>query len=174
MKEKKLKKIADYIVQMVKQETQKSEPPKLPPSKRILPYKEDHFVEYCKLDEKVSKKFIKFVTSLVTQKKNLSLEINDNSVLILGDLLKSKPPTGRLSQSGNGLFEIRIDENGFRFRRDLGNFYNYEDKTVLEKLKPLLTQKNQELSNQYLEESLDELTVELNLSRENNLDEILS
>lgn len=172
MKDKKIRKIANYIVELVKMENQKSEPsrPSLP---KRLPFKEDHVVEYCNLDEKTSKKFVKFITSLLNQKSNLNLDINETYIILNCELPKNKPASaGRLNNERS--VEIRIDENGFRFRKDLGTFYNFQDKTIFQILKPLLIQKNQELSNQFLDETIDELTVELNLSRENNLDEILS
>lgn len=171
MKDKKIRKIANYIVELVRQENQKVEPSRPALPKRI-PFKEDHVVEYCNLDEKTSKKFVKFITSLVNQKSNLNLDINENSILLSCELQKNKPSSpGRPNDRS---FEVRLDENGFRFRKDLGNFHNFQDKTMLQNLKPLLLQKSQELSNQFLDETIDELTVELNLSRENNLEEILS
>ena len=172
MKDKKIKKIASYIVELVRQENQRTEPSRPPLPKRI-PFKEDHIIEYCSLDEKTSKKFVKFITSLVNQKSDLTLEINENSILLNCELRKNKATTGAKT-SYDKSFEVRIDENGFRFRKDLGNFYNFEDRNMLQNLKPLLIQKSQELSNQFLDETIDELTIELNLSRENNLDEILS
>ena len=172
MKEKKIRKIANYIVELVKQENQKVEPSR-PPLPKRMPFKEDHIVEYCNLDEKTSKKFVKFITSLLNQKSNLNLDINETYIILSCELPKNKPSSaGRLNNERS--VEIRIDENGFRFRKDLGNFYNFQDKTMLQNLKPLLMKKNQELSNQFLAETIDELTIELNLSRETNLEEILS
>jgi len=170
MKEKKLRRIAEYIVEMVKQDNQKSEPPK---PKRYFPSKETSQIEYCEIDENNSKKFVKFINNLVKQKINLKIDINENYIIVNCEN-PSKSNGARAASYNNTIFEIRIDELGFRFCRESGSFYNFSDKTMLEKLRNILTKKNQELSNQYLEESIDELTVKLNLSRENNLDEILS
>ena len=168
MKEKKLRKIANYIVELTKQENKKGDYHTNLVSKRYSSRKENS-VEYCDLEEKTSEKFIKFINNLVKLKSKINIEFLEKSISIVGDSRKIKSV-----RHFDDIFEIIVDEFGFRFRKDNGIFYNFADRNMLDKLRPILFEKNKELSNQYLKESIDELILELNLSRENNLDEILS
>ena len=137
MKDKKIQKIAQRIIELVKTDNQKADAP------RSLPYfagkrsYSDNHIEYCELEEKTQKKFIKFVKNLLKIKSKIQMEISENSILISGDLQKSKS-----ARASHDDFEIKIDSNGFRFRRNANTFYNFRDTTILEELKPLLIEKN--------------------------------
>jgi hypothetical protein len=127
-------------------------------------------IEYCPYDEKISEKFFKFVTNLVKIKDKLSIDYYREGINIFCDLNRYK--SNKYTTESN--FEIRIDKEGFRLRRDYGSYLSFTDITFLEKIKPVIKEKNEIVTREKIVETVEDLTIELGLSRENNLDEILA
>jgi len=127
-------------------------------------------IEYCTYDKEISEKFFKFITNLIKVKEKLNIDYYREGINIFCDLNRYK--SNKYTTESN--FEIRVDSEGFRIRRDYGSYLSFADTTFLEKIKPVIKEKNEVITREKIVETVDDLTIELGLSRENNLDEILA
>ena len=135
----------------------------------------DH--NYCEYDESVSQKFSKFILSLIKIKDKISIDLDGTgpcSFSVLCDLNKLKNNKNNQNNYKENTFDARIDKVGFKIRRNYSNWISYKDPNIFDSLKEQFVEKNKIISKELLFETVDDLTIELNLSRENNLDEILS
>jgi CRISPR/Cas system endoribonuclease Cas6 (RAMP superfamily) len=69
--------------------------------------------------------------------------------------------------------EISISSEGFRLRRNYDNYISFRDENFLEILKPHLVERYKKISKENIKEIIDDVMIITNLSRENNLDELL-
>ena len=106
-------------------------------------------------------------------KTYLSIDIYDEHISINGDLDRTTPNSSMSKYNSEDVIEIRVDKAGFRFRRSYGNYLSYVDDQMLGKLKPMLIEKNKVISKEIILDTIDDIMVKTNLSRENNLDELL-
>ena len=165
MKKRKIKKLAKKIFGYAKEFERKKYNSEECSIKEV-----SESIEHCPYDEKISEKFFKFVTNLVKVKDKLSIDYYREGINIFCDLNRYK--SNKYTTESN--FEIRIDREGFRLRRDYGSYLSFSDTTFLEKIKPVIKEKNEIVSREKILETVEDLTIELGLSRENNLDEILA
>jgi hypothetical protein len=135
----------------------------------------DH--NYCEYDESASQKFSKFILSLIKIKDKISIDLDGTSPCsfsVLCDLNKLKNNKNNQNNYKENTFDARIDKVGFKIRRNYSNWISYKDPNIFDSLKEQFVEKNKIISKELLFETVDDLTIELNLSRENNLEEILS
>jgi hypothetical protein len=168
MKAKKLKKLAKLIFNEVEENNRKQRL-----KSDIMPVSESYTHTYCEYDQEVSDKFFNFVCNLIKLKNHLSIEIYEDYINIGGDLDRVKYSNSPSKYNSEDIIEVKIDKNGFRVRRSYGNYLNYLDGEMLEKLKPMLVEKNKIISKEIIIDIIDDIMVKTNLSRENNLDELL-
>lgn len=163
MKKKKIKSLAKQIFKLGREYDRKGY------SGEVAKEEESSDLGYCDYDENVSEKFSKFVLNLIKVKDKISIELNSNGCGVFCDLNKFKSNKHYTENT----FDIRIDKTGFKIRRNYSNWTAYKDPNIFDSLKEQFAEKNKIVSRELLFETVDELTVELNLSRENNLEEIL-
>ena len=168
MKTKKLKKLAKFIFNEVEENNRKQRL-----KSELMPVTESYTHTYCEYDQEVSDKFFNFVCNLIKLKSHLSIEICEDSINIGGDLDRVTYSNTPTKYNSEDIIEVKIDKTGFRVRRSYGNYLNYIDDQMLEKLKPMLIEKNKIISKDIVLDIIDDIMVKTNLSRENNLDELL-
>ena len=163
MKKKKIKSLAKQIFKLGREYDRKGY------SEEVAMKEGTSDLGYCEYDENVSKKFSKFVLNLIKVKDKIIIELNGDGCSVFCDLNKFKSSKNYTENT----FDIRIDKTGFKIRRNYSNWIAYKDPNIFDSLKEQFVEKNKIVSKELLFETVDELTVELNLSRENNLEEIL-
>jgi hypothetical protein len=168
MKTKKFKKLAKLIFDEVEENNRKQRL-----KSELMPVTESYTHTYCEYDQEVSDKFFNFVCNLIKLKSHLSIEICEDSINIGGDLDRVTYSNTPTKYNSEDIIEVKIDKTGFRVRRSYGNYLNYLDSEMLQKLKPMLVEKNKIISKQIILDTIDDIMVKTNLSRENNLDELL-
>lgn len=171
MKKKELKKIAKKIYNYAKEfDKEKNIQEEIPIDQSSM--------ENCPYDEQISEKFFKFVTNLIKLKDKLAIDHYREGINIFCDLHRYKRNNNNNTFSNkyqtDSNFEIRIDSGGFRIRRDYGSYISFSDPNFMEKIKPVIKEKSEIINKEKIVETIDDLTIELGLIRENNLDEILS
>ncbi len=167
MKKKEIKKIAKQIFRLVKESDRKKYSEENEPSPAKI---EEREFGYCEFDESVSKKFSKFVLNLIKIKDKINIEPFNEGFSIFCDLNRVKSSKNYNTEN---TFDIRIEKVGFRIRRNYSNYLAYKDPNMLESLRKDINEINQTVSKELIEVTIDDLTVELNFSRENNLNVIL-
>jgi hypothetical protein len=167
MKTKKLKKISKFIFNEVEKRNKKQR------LNEATPLVESRTHSYCEYDKEVSDKFFNFVCNLIKLKNHLSIELFDEYIGISGDLDRVKYQSSPNKYVSEDIIEIRIDKDGFRLRRSYSNYLNYLDSEMFQRLKPRLVEKNKIVSKEMIIDIIDDVMVKTNLSRENNLDELL-
>ena len=165
MKKKKIKDLAKQIVKFNREYDRKRYDKEVP-----VPEDLGNSLNYCEYDEKVSDKFSKFVLNLIKVKDKMTIDMYEKSFNIYCDLNRYKNNTKNYNEES---FDIKIDEIGFRIRRNYSNYTSYKDPNIFNNLKELVIEKNKIVSKELILNTVDDLIVELNLSRENNLEEIL-
>ena len=167
MKTKKLKKISKFIFNEVEKRNKKQR------LNEVTPMVESYAHTYHEYEQEVSDKFFNFVCNLVKLKNHLTIEIYEDSINIGGDLDRIKYSNSPNKYNSEDVIEIKIDKTGFRVRRAYSNYINYLDGEMLQKLKPMLIEKSKMVSKEMIIDIIDDVMVKTNLSRENNLDELL-
>lgn len=165
MKKKKIKNIAKQIVKFNREYERKRYDKEVP-----IPEDLGNSLNYCEYDEKVSERFSKFVLNLIKVKDKINIDMYENSFSIFCDLNRYKNNTKNYNEES---FDIKIDKVGFRIRRNYANYTSYKDPNIFDSLKDQIIEKNKIVSKELILNTVDDLTVELNLSRDNNLEEIL-
>jgi hypothetical protein len=168
MKTKKIKKLAKLIFNEVEGMNRKKRY-----ASDTIHIKEEVSQSNCEYDKEVSDKFFNFVCNLMKLKTYLSIDIYDEHISINGDLDRTTPNSSMSKYNNEDVIEIRVDKAGFRVRRSYGNYLSYVDDQMLGKLKPMLIEKNKVISKEIILDTIDDIMVKTNLSRENNLDELL-
>lgn len=167
MKKKKIKNLAKQLVKIGKEYDRRRY------NEEPINLKEDSYdLSYCEYDESVSHKFSKFILNLTKLKEKISINLYEHGFDIFCDLNKLK--NGHKNYNTENTLDIRVDKLGFRIRRNYSNWIGYKDQELLNEIREQIIEKNKLVSKELLFETVDELTIELNLSRENNLEEILA
>lgn len=164
MKKKKIKSLAKKIVKISREYDRKRYDGEAVAMKEV-----SSDLGYCEYDENVSKKFSKFVLNLIKVKDKISIDLYEDVCSVFCDLNKFKSSKNYTENT----FDVKIDKSGFKIRRNYSNWISYKDPNIFDSLREQFIEKNKIVSKELLFEAVDELTVELNLSRENNLEEIL-
>lgn len=164
MKKKKIKKLAKNIVKAGKEYERSRytiEEPKEATSEFV----------YCDYDKKTSEKFSKFVLNLIKLKEKLNIEFYETEFNIYCDMNKMRNKNKNYNEES---FDIKVNKTGFRIRRNYLTYIGYKDSNIYDILKDQIIEKSKLINEEIINETIDNLTVELNLSRDNNLDEILN
>jgi len=70
--------------------------------------------------------------------------------------------------------EVIIDMRGFRINRGWSSRVSYKDDKIFQRLLPDVIEKQKIINKENINEMIDDIMVLTKLSRENNLDELLS
>jgi hypothetical protein len=129
----------------------------------------------CDYDSETSEKFYKFVLAIFKFRDVLSFEVDEEGVGIYGDLnkLTSKVVSNTGYQSED-MLEIKINKDGFSFRRNFGSNIRFSDKEMLNRLSCSLKEKNETYSKIKLAEYINEISISTNVVRELNLDNLIN
>ena len=159
MKKKKIKKLAKLIF---------FEASKLESKNTSIKLKEIGGIEY---DKDVSDRFYNFISNLVKLRNILRIEVNNDFISIYGDL--NTNTTKSNSPVKENRIEIRITRDGFTLSKDYAQQHNYQDTTMLDRIRPKVIDIFKSSTKESILGIMDEVIVSTGLSRENNLDEIL-
>jgi hypothetical protein len=169
MKIKKLKKLAKFIHEVGRVNRMK----RLEIEDRCIPatpiFSQSHICDY---DEEISNKVSNFILNLIKLQSKLNLDFNENCINIHCDLTQFMKSTSNRSIKEEHI-EISISSEGFRLRRNYDNYISFRDENFLEILKPHLVERYKKISKENIKEIIDDVMIITNLSRENNLDELL-
>ena len=168
MKNKKLKKLAKYIHQEIRNYER--------PSKMKMEEDRGHWSEY---DPEVSEKFKKMVLNLANYKNNININIDDNRVSIsTGDIKSVKIPIKKNSNtlySDENYVEMSLTKNvGFSINYGYSLRSNYKDGNLFDEIQPILKQKLKEINADNFNEIWTDLMKESGILRDSNLDEIFN
>jgi len=170
MKSKKLKKLAKFIHEEVRNYER--------PSKMKI-QEEISNGDWSEYDNEVSEKFKKMVLNLANYRNNININIDDNRVSIsTGDITKVKTPIKRNSNtlySDDNYVEMSLIKNmGFTINYGYRLRSNYKDENLFDELKPILVQKLKEINAENFNEIWTDLMKESGILRDNNLNEIFN
>ena len=175
MKSKKIKKLSKLIVSEANLQREKRQTKVRYESPTPIA-EEPTNIRYITNDPKISLKFFNFILNLIKIKDRISFKINENSINIYGDMNELSTPStqskSRLKSKEDDI-RIEINPNGFLFSQNYSNEIAFADTTMLQKIKPILIKKDKEVSIEIASNFIDDIMVKSNLSRDNNLDEIL-
>ena len=169
MKKKKLNKIAKLIFKEIKNFEQQ-------PKKLRIKEELQRGIDWATYDQSVSDKFTKMIL-LLTNYPNINLNIDDERIhLSTGDITLIKKSSSKINQtySEETHLELSIIKNiGFTINLGYKLRSNYKDEQLFTKLKPILTEKLQQINKDNFHDIWNELMKESGIIRDNNLDEIL-
>lgn len=173
MKSKKLKKIAKFIHQEVRNYER--------PTKMKIQEEISHG-DWSEYDADVSEKFKKLVLNLVNYKNNININVDGNRVSInTGDIKSVKIATKRSSTSNSNSYnednyvEMTLVKNlGFSINYGYRLRSNYKDENLFDELQPILVKKLKEINADNFNEIWTDLMKESGILRDNNLNEIFN
>ena len=166
MKTKKLKKLAKFTFE----EVEKS---RIEREARYSLKEESLHNHICEYDKAVSNKISNFILNLIKLNSKISIDYQPNYINIHCNLSQFRKYNSNVPTKEESI-DIKIDQNGFKVRKDYENPISYQDPNFLESIRPLLLEKIQKISKESIFEVMDDVLVLTKLSRENNLDEILN
>lgn len=157
MKKKKLKKLAKLISNQQQTDNLYSKK-----TNSIVMEKKDE-IQRCPFDREVSDRFFNFICNIIKLKSHIDINISDSYISISGDLSQSTS-----NKNQDFYVNIMIDKDGFRLNR-----ISYYDDTLFNRIRPAMIEKDKIVSKEIINDIMDDIMVKTNLSRENNLDELL-
>ena len=157
MKKRKLKKLAKLISNQ--QQTDNLYSKKT--NSIVMEKKEE--MQRCSFDKEVSDRFFNFIYNIIKLKSYIDINIFDSCISISGDLSQSTS-----NKNQDFYINIMIDKEGFRLNR-----ISYCDDTLFDRIRPAMIEKDKIVSKEIINDIMDDIMVKTNLSRENNLDELL-
>lgn len=157
MKKRKLKKLAKLISNQQQTNNLYSKKPN-----SIDMEKKDE-MQRCSFDKEVSDRFFNFICNIIKLKSYIDINIFDSCISISGDLSQST-----INKNQDFYVNIMIDKDGFRLGR-----ISYCDNTLFDRIRPAMIEKDNIVSKELINTIMDDIMVKTNLSRENNLDELL-
>ena len=176
MKKKDLEKIGDIVAINIKSILEKQL------EKQMNYEKVDKAEEYktSAYDETVSNKFKKLVLNLLDYSETLNININDNSITISANDLKSikrgnNNTNGplKLQDDGNYL-EISINKERFVMAKGYYNRTCYKDTSMYDYFEPILSKKLQEINATNFNTVWDDIMIDSGMIRDNNLLELFN
>ena len=166
MKKKKLKKIAHLLHIEVENYRRKRE--------EMYAIKEISIHNHiCEFDEEVSNKIFNFILNLIKLQSKISIDYQENYINLHCNLNQFRKSNSNYPTKEESI-DINVDKSGFKIRKDYDNYISYQDPLFLDKLKPHLMERYRNISKDTINEIMDDVMVLTNLSRENNLDELLN
>ena len=170
MKKKDLEKIGDIVAINIKSILEK----------QMNYEKVDKSEEYktSAYDETVSNKFKKLVLNLLDYSETLNININDNSITISANDVKSIKNTNtngplKLQNDGNYL-EISINKERFVMAKGYYNRTCYKDTSMYDYFEPILSKKLQEINATNFNTVWDDIMIDSGMIRDNNLLELFN
>ena len=172
MKKKDLEKIGDIVAINIKSILEK----------QMNYEKVDKAEEYktSAYDETVSNKFKKLVLNLLDYSETLNININDNSITISANDVKSIKNTNnntngplKLQNDGNYL-EISINKERFVMAKGYYNRTCYKDTSMYDYFEPILSKKLQEINATNFNTVWDDIMIDSGMIRDNNLLELFN
>ena len=173
MKKKDLEKISDIVAINIKSILEK----------QMNYEKVDKAEEYktSAYDETVSNKFKKLVLNLLDYSETLNININDNSITISANDVKSIKNTNnnnnngplKLQNDGNYL-EISINKERFVMAKGYYNRTCYKDTSMYDYFEPILSKKLQEINATNFNTVWDDIMIDSGMIRDNNLLELFN
>ena len=173
MKKKDLEKISDIVAINIKSILEK----------QMNYEKVDKAEEYktSAYDETVSNKFKKLVLNLLDYSETLNININDNSITISANDVKSIKNTNnnnnngplKLQNDGNYL-EISINKERFVMSKGYYNRTCYKDTSMYDYFEPILSKKLQEINATNFNTVWDDIMIDSGMIRDNNLLELFN
>ena len=131
-------------------------------------------------DDTVSNKFKKLVLNLLDYSETLNININDNSITISANDVKSIKNTnnntnGQLKYQdvGNNL-EISINKERFVMAKGYYNRTCYKDTSMYDYFEPILSKKLQEINATNFNTVWDDIMIDSGMIRDNNLLELFN
>lgn len=171
MKKKDLEKIGDIVAINIKSILEK----------QMNYEKVDKAEEYktSAYDETVSNKFKKLVLNLLDYSETLNININDNSITISANDVKSIKNTnnntnGPLSQNDGNYLEISINKERFVMAKGYYNRTCYKDTSMYDYFEPILSKKLQEINATNFNTVWDDIMIDSGMIRDNNLLELFN
>lgn len=171
MKKKDLEKIGDIVAINIKSILEK----------QMNYEKVDKSEEYktSAYDETVSNKFKKLVLNLLDYSETLNININDNSITISANDVKSIKNTnnntnGPLSQNDGNYLEISINKERFVMAKGYYNRTCYKDTSMYDYFEPILSKKLQEINATNFNTVWDDIMIDSGMIRDNNLLELFN
>lgn len=168
MKEKKLKKLAKLIHKEIRSNDYA----------KVSKEPESYIHES---DEETSDKFFNFVCNLLKLQGKLIINVTSEQININGDLDQFKPKSSHHQNNNSSLLkaepsdlEVIINMRGFRINRGWSSRVSYKDDKIFQRLLPDVIEKQKIINKENINEMIDDIMVLTKLSRENNLDELLS
>ena len=170
MKKKKLKKLAKFIhkLQLEEKELKSKWVTKDDGIYAKSPEPEPDRTHQCECDPEVVNKMFTLITGLIRFKDKINFNINDDSIVIYGNLEQFKTTKNNIED----YIEITVNKEGFRVSRRYSNL-RFKEPNLFDKLLPILMDLNQSVSGMLLEEMVDDVMVITKLSRDSNLEELL-
>jgi len=159
MKKKKLKKIAKLIYQEVNSRE----------SKIRTSETEQFQFEY---DEHISEKVYNFILNLVRLESKINIEIKNEYISLYCNLSQFKSYNTK-NPTKDEYLEVFISKSGFKIIKNHQNQICFSDSSIFEKIKPSLIERYKKVSKENVCDIINDTLILTNLSRENNLDEIL-
>lgn len=166
MKEKKLKKIVQLVVEEMREMDR--------PIKSQM-----YTADWAGYDEEVSDKLKTMLLNLLNYRNNINININDNSFSISTDNLsgikKSRSNSSGLTKvSDDDYFSVEIiKETGFSISKSYNIRAQYLDNKIFDEILPLATNKLKEINSENFNDIWNVVMKESGLMRDNNIDELL-
>ena len=175
MKKKDLEKIGDIVAINIKSILEK----------QMNYEKVDKAEEYktSAYDETVSNKFKKLVLNLLDYSETLHININDNSITISANDVKSIKNTNNTNNNTNGplklqddgnYLEISINKERFVMAKGYYNRTCYKDTSMYDYFEPILSKKLQEINATNFNTVWDDIMIDSGMIRDNNLLELFN
>ena len=179
MKKKDLEKIGDIVAINIKSVLEKQL------EKQMNYEKVDKAEEYktSAYDETVSNKFKKLVLNLLDYSETLNIYINDNSITISANDVKSIKRGNNNTNNTNGplklqddgnYLEISINKERFVMAKGYYNRTCYKDTSMYDYFEPILSKKLQEINATIFNTVWDDIMIDSGMIRDNNLLELFN
>lgn len=176
MKKKDLEKIGDIVAINIKSVLEKQL------EKQMNYEKVDKAEEYktSAYDETVSNKFKKLVLNLLDYSETLNININDNSITISANDVKSIKNTNNNTngplklQNDSNYLEISINKERFVMAKGYYNRTCYKDTSMYDYFEPILSKKLQEINATNFNTVWDDIMIDSGMIRDNNLLELFN
>jgi hypothetical protein len=172
MKSKKIKKLAKLIYQEMSTHKEVYEP---------ISKSKDSDTYLHEADQETSDKFFNFMCNLLKLQGRLNINISSDYITISGDLdqfITTNSPGGttlnhHTIKASNEL-EAHVSRDGFFLSRGWSSRAKYKDNKIFDRLLPIALERQKEINKEVISDLIDDIMVITKLSRENNLEELLS
>lgn len=170
-KSNKMKKMAAILYQEMKKiDTCKNEPDM--EMKQPLSCTDINFLDY---DDKMSDRIYNFILSLLKVKDKIRIEVREDNIYINGNinnLKKSNSNSNTLQY--DDILDIRVSKESVSISRNYNNSVSYKDPNIYDRIYNIMLEKSKQINKDILNDIIDDVMLKGNLTRENNIDELLN